>query len=126
MSVLLYGPETWKVKAEHVRRLRSFHNRCVRAILRVTKYQQSRNRITSKQLASTFGMEEPIEDKLMAYRLRWLGHLERMEEERLPKKLLFGQLVKKRPCHETKKRWRDGVKLDLCGKLTLHVLTSVN
>ena len=42
-----------------------------------------------------------------------LGHLGRMEEERLPKKLLFGELVKKRLCHETKKRWQDGVKLDL-------------
>ena len=36
-----------------------------------------------KQLASAFGMKEPIEDLLMAYRLRWLGHLGRMGEERL-------------------------------------------
>ena len=49
----------------------------------------------------------------MACRVRWIGHLGRMEEGRLPKKMLFGELVKKRPCHGTKKRWRDGVKLHL-------------
>ena len=36
---------------------------------------------------------------------------------KITKELLFGQLVKKRPCHGTKKRWRDGVKLDLQGMI---------
>lgn len=58
-------------------------------------------------------MEEPIEDLLMVHRLRWLGHLGHMGGERLPKKLLFGELEKKRPCHGTKKRWHDGLKSDL-------------
>ena len=39
-SVLLYGAETWKMKAAHVRRLNSFHNRCVRAILGVTTVER--------------------------------------------------------------------------------------
>ena len=112
LSVLLYAAETLTVKAPSVRRLRSFHNPCIRTILGVSKHQQWRDRITSKQLASPFGME-PIEDLLMVHRLRWLGHLGRMEDERLPKKLLFGELVKKRPCHGVKKRWRDGLSFDL-------------
>ena len=113
MSVLLYGAETWTIKANHVKRLRSFHNRCIRTILGVTRFQQWKDRITSQQLASTFGMEEPIEDILMQHRLRWLGHLGRMAPDRIPTILLFGELEKKRPRHGTKKRWRDGVKADL-------------
>jgi hypothetical protein len=58
-------------------------------------------------------MEEPLDDLLMANRLRWLGHLGGMAKERLPKRILFGELEKRRPCHGTKKRWRDGVKSDL-------------
>ena len=41
------------------------------------KYKQLKDRITSKQLTSEFGMEEPLEDLVMEYRLRWLGHLGR-------------------------------------------------
>ena len=36
-----------------------------------------------------------------------------MDEERLPNRLLFGELNMKRPCHGTKKRWRDALKVDL-------------
>ena len=39
LSVLLYVTETWAIKVESLRRLTSFHNRCVRSIMGVTKYQ---------------------------------------------------------------------------------------
>ena len=39
-----------------------------------------------------------------------MGH---MDEERLPNRLLFGELNMKRPCHRKKKRWRDVLKVDL-------------
>lgn len=38
LSVLLYGAETWTLKAEYVRHLTTFHNRCVKTILGVTRY----------------------------------------------------------------------------------------
>ena len=113
VSVLLYGAETWTLKAQHVRRLNSFHNRCIRTILGVTRYQQWKERITSKRLASAFGMQQSIPELIMEQRLRWLGHVGRMDEERLPKRALFGELRKRRPCHGTKKRWRDAAKSDV-------------
>ena len=36
VSVLMYGAETWTLRAENVRHLTAFHNRCVRTILGVT------------------------------------------------------------------------------------------
>ena len=57
-------------------------------------------------------MAEPLYDLVMEYRLRWLEHLGRMGEERLPKMLLFRKLEKKRPCHGTK-RWHDRITSDL-------------
>ena len=54
VSILLYGAETWTLKAPDVRRLNSFYNRCVRTILGVTRFQQWQNRITSQQLSGQF------------------------------------------------------------------------
>ena len=107
LAVLLYGAETWTLKAEHVRRLNSFHNHCERTILGVTRYQQWKQRLTSKAMATRFGLDWSILDIIMDRRLQWLGRLGRMDDERLPKKMLFGELRKKRACHGTKKRWRD-------------------
>ena len=36
-----------------------------------------------------------------------------MGNDRLPKKLLFGELRGKRPCHRTKRRWRDIARSDM-------------
>ena len=54
-----------------------------------------------------------IPDIIMDRRLQWLGHLGRMGDERLPKRMLFGELRKKRACLGTEKRWRDQVSGDL-------------
>ena len=107
LSALLYGAETWTLKALQVRRLNSFHNRCVRTILGVTRYQQWKERITTRRLASDFGMQKTISDLVMEQQLRWLGHVGRMNKKRLTKRVLFGELRKKRPRHGAKKRWRD-------------------
>ena len=56
LAVLSYGAETWALKAEHVRRLATFHNHCVRTILGVTRYQQWEQSLTSSTLANRFGM----------------------------------------------------------------------
>ena len=40
LAVLLYRVDTWTLKAAHVRRLTTFHNRCVQTILGVTRYEQ--------------------------------------------------------------------------------------
>ena len=40
ISILLYGAETWTLKALDVRRLTVFHNHCVRTILGVSRFGQ--------------------------------------------------------------------------------------
>ena len=112
LAVLLYGAETWTLKAAQVRCLTAFHNRCVRSILGVNRYQQWKERLTSRTLSDRLGIDWSISEIIMDRRLQWLGHLGRMNEERLPKKMLFGEL-KKRPFSGTKKRWRDMVSADL-------------
>ena len=42
------------------------------------------------QIAKNFGMEESLDDIITARRLRWLGHVARMEEVRIPRSYFLG------------------------------------
>ncbi len=90
LGVLLYGSETWTTKRDATKKMGAFHNRCLRQIVGITSAQQRTELISSVQVACQFGMEESLEDIVIARRLRWLGHLARMDDHRLPKKILFG------------------------------------
>ena len=45
--------------------------------------------------------------------MHWLGHVAWMEDDRLPKQLLFGELLTVRPHHGPKLRWRDVIVKDV-------------
>ena len=86
VATLLYRSETWAVKADQTRRIEMFHNCCVRGMLGVSRHQQWREGISSEQLAVEFGMTDGVGVLLVQHRLRWLGHVARMDDDRLPKR----------------------------------------
>ena len=49
-------------------------------------------------------MEESLEEVIIASRLQWLGHVATMDEDRIPKKVVFGWLPQRCPAHGTKRR----------------------
>ena len=80
LGLLLYGAETWVNKRDSSRKFEAFHNRCIRSILGISSAQQQMGHITSVQMCRRFGMEESSEDFIASKRLRWLGHVARMED----------------------------------------------
>ena len=86
LSTLLYGSETWAPLAKHTKRLQAFIMDCLRVVLGVTRWDKMRN----TQLLSLGGLDR-VEVMIMRRRLCWLGHLERMEDPRLPRCLLACQ-----------------------------------
>jgi hypothetical protein len=46
-------------------------------------------------------------------RISWLGHLERVEEDRMPKKIFTQKLVESRRKGRARKGWREEVERDL-------------
>ena len=85
---------------------------CMRCI-GVSRADQRIRHLTSERIRAMFGMETSMKDLLSIRRLRWLGHTARMDDVRIPKRLLFGWLPRSRPAHGVKLRWRDKVRQDL-------------
>ena len=113
LSVLLYGSECWTPLRRHLKKLNSFHHRCIRTILGITSRQQWEMRITSTSIRERWGDLETMATKVGKRRIEWLGHLARMSNARLPKRILFGWLPKTRPASGPRRRWRDVVRHDL-------------
>ncbi|KAL0195112.1 hypothetical protein M9458_008684, partial [Cirrhinus mrigala] len=113
LSTLLYGSEAWTLYSRQEQRLNAFHMRCLRRLLSITWQDHITNRAILSQAAmpSMFTI-------LTQRRLRWLGHLCRMDDGRIPKDVLYGELaIGTRPTGRPILRYKDACKRDLkaCG-----------
>ena len=109
LTTLLYGSETWVTYRSHIRLLERFHQRCLRTILNI---------IWSDFVTNVEVLEQAdipsIEAMLLKSQLRWAGHVSRMEDHRLPKIVLYGELsTGHRERGAPKKRYKDGLKKSL-------------
>ena len=48
-------------------------------------------------------------------RLRWAGHVARMEEGKSAFKISTGKPIGKRPLGRSRRRWEDNIRMDLAG-----------
>ena len=77
-------------------KLRIFHARCIRAMCRVTRRHTWRHRISSAELRMRTGLKT-IDSYITQRQLRWAGHVARMDQSRLPRKMLSSWVRNKRP-----------------------------
>ena len=97
LGVLLYGAETWATKGVSTQKVEAFNNRCLQRIMNISRAEQRAGYISSVQMRRNFGMDEALEDVVITRRLRLLGHVARMQEDCVSKRLLFGWLSHPRP-----------------------------
>ena len=109
LPTLLYACETWTVYQRHAKRLNHFHTSCLRKLLKI-KWQ---DRIPDIEVLKRAGMQS-VHTLLKLAQLRWTGHVTRMPDECLPKKILYGELqVGKRSHGGRKKLYKDTLKASL-------------
>ncbi|CAG9136099.1 unnamed protein product [Plutella xylostella] len=84
---LLYSSETWCVYRHHIRTLDRFHLKCLRSIMNIQWSDRVRNTEVLRR-ANVGGLES----YLMRRQLRWCGHVARMAEERVAKRILYSEL----------------------------------
>ena len=106
LSSLLYTCETWTTYARHLKSLERFHQKCLRHILKVTWQSLT----PDTDILSQSGLPS-IEAVIMLNRLRWSGHLFRLEDVRIPKQIFYGEVaLGARKVGKPKKRFKDSLK----------------
>ena len=88
LSTLLYGSECWTLYAHQESRLNSFHMKNLRRILNI-KWDDY---VTNNEVLQKAGIDS-LHTILQQRRLRWLGHVCRMPDGRIPKDIFYGQIA---------------------------------
>ena len=112
----LYGCATWVTTAIDVAKLDSWQYRALRRIMGYTWRDFKSYDYILQKINTVCGANSvmPIELEIRFNRLRYLGHVERLPDHRLPKIMLHGELVHgKRSVGGQEKTYRSCVKADM-------------
>src|SRR6218665_3654495 len=107
IGVVLHACETWILKKKDKNKLMAFEMRCYRRILNV-RWQQ---KIMNEEIRKRMGSKRNILQRIKEKKLNLFGHICRMEDSRLVKEVVFGEIKGKTKRGQPKKReWLDDVK----------------
>jgi hypothetical protein len=79
------------------------------------KYENGEWKIRTNQELEEMSKGENIIKWIKGQSISWLGHLERMEENRMPEMIFTQELEETRRRERPRKRWREEVERDLQG-----------
>ena len=110
LPVVLYGCETWSLTLREERKLRVFENKVLRRI-----FGPRRDEVTGDWMRLHNEELNDLHSSLLikSRRMRWVGHVARMGEERGVYRVLVGKPEGKRPLGRPRRRWVDNIRMDL-------------
>ena len=88
ISTLLYGCECWSLSESTYDRLRTFHRGRIRTMTGTSTHKAIRYHISDAQLRARMDMS-PIDSYVAHRTMMWGGHVSRMGNERLPRRMMF-------------------------------------
>ena len=105
VTSLLFGCETWTLRKAHFSQLERFHQASLRKIARIRWFHKVTN-YEVLQRCNIGSIQSMVESGI----LRWTGHVIRMGNDRIPKKLLYGRLASGRSTKGNHASYRNQVK----------------
>jgi hypothetical protein len=111
---VLYGCETWSLTLREERRLTVIENRVLRRIFGPKRDEVTGEwrKLHNEELHNLYSSPN-INRHIKSRRMRWAGHVARMREERNMYRVLMGKSEGKRPVGRPRRRWEDGIRMDL-------------
>jgi hypothetical protein len=110
--VVTYGVEKWTMTKKEEQALLIFEKKIFRRIYG-PKYEDGELKIRKNRELEELNKGENIVKWIKGQRISWLGDLERMEEDRMPKKIFTQELEGTRRRGRPRKGWREEVERDL-------------
>jgi hypothetical protein len=114
LPVVLYGCETWSLTLREEHGLRVFDNRVLRRLFGSNRYEVAGEwrKFHNEELHNLYSSPDIIR-QVKSRRMRWAEHVARMAKERKVYKVLVGKSEGKRPLGRPRRRWEDGIRMDL-------------
>ncbi|KAJ4429695.1 hypothetical protein ANN_21896 [Periplaneta americana] len=114
LPVVLYGCETLTLTLRGEQRLRVFENKVLRKIFGAKRDEVTGEwrKLHNTELHALYSSPDIIRN-IKSRRLRWAGHVARMDESRNACRVLVGRPEGKRPLGRPRCRWEDNIKMDL-------------
>ena len=111
-KTLTYALETSTLTKRERKQLNIFERKVYRRILGPVYAKGKENwRILTNEIYANI-KKPTITETIKLHRLRWFGHVQRMEENRISKRVLFMNLETIRPRGRPRNRWLDEVRED--------------
>ena len=110
--VVTYGAETWTMTKKEEQGLLIFGRKIFRRMYG-PKYEDGEWKIRTNRKLEAMSKGENIVKWIKGQRISWLGHLERMEEDRMHKKIFTEELEGTRRRGRPRKGWREEIERDL-------------
>jgi len=107
-----YGAEAWTLTKEEEQAVLIFERKIFRRIY-CPKYENGEWKSRKNRELEEMSEGGNIVKWIKGQRISWLGHLERIEEDRMPKKIFTQELEGTRRRGRPRKRWKEEAERDL-------------
>ena len=110
--VVSYGAEAWTMTKKEEQALIILEGKYLEEYM-VINYENGEWKSRPDRVLGEMSKGENVVKWIRGQIISWLGHLERMEEDRMPKKILNHELEGARRRGRPRKRWKEEVERDL-------------
>ena len=107
----LYGAEAWGMRSAERRKLKVLEMKCF--FLRNLVGESRMDRVRNEEVRRKAGIERELASRADQRVLRWFGHVERMNEYRMARRVLMAEVSEGQVRGRPRLGWIDGVKVAL-------------
>ena len=104
-----YGAETWGMRSAERSKMNVLEMKCLRSLVGVSRMDRVRN----EEVRRKAGIEWELASRADQRVLRWFGHVERMDEYHIARRVLMAEVSGGRVRGRPRLGWMDGMKAGL-------------